>query len=348
MKKINVGLASYGMSGKVFHGPLLKVHPGFEIISVCERTKFLSLTDHPDSIIVREFNTLISNKDIDLIVVNTPDATHYRYVHQALLAGKNVVVEKPFVLDPDQGRELIKLADDRGLCLTVFQNRRWDNDFLTLKKIIDQKWVGRIVELESHFDRYRNYIQPDTWKENKDSETGIEYNLGSHLIDQALCLFGKPLSIMADIKTVRTGGEVSDYFEIDMFYPGMKAKLKSSYLVREAGPRFILHGTEGSFLKWGLDPQEEMLKAGNLPYGPNWGIENEDFWGILNSTISEVHFNGKIESIPGNYMEFYNNLYQVLTSNETLAVTPHEALQNIELIVAAQKSMKEKRVISLQ
>ncbi len=338
---IKVGLSSYGMSGMVFHGPLLRIHPGFEVVKVLERTKNNAAAAYGNQVVVRNFNDLLAGKAIELIVVNTPDATHFELAKAALNAGKHVVLEKPFVQRVEQGEELIELARQKGLILTVFQNRRWDGDFLTVKKVIENQLLGRLVEFESHFDRYRNFIQPNTWKETSEAGTGIVYNLGSHLIDQALFLFGKPESVHADIRTMRTGGEVDDFFDIDLFYPHVKVKLKSSYLVREEGPRFILHGTEGSFLKWGLDPQEAALKAGQLPGNPGWGTEEEKDWGVLNTTSGGVHIKGRIETLAGNYPAFYANLYETLVNGAGPAVKAEEALLGMQVIEAALESSKK-------
>lgn len=335
---IKVGLSSYGMSGTVFHGPLLRIHPGFEVTKVLERTQNNAAVGYGTQVIVRNFNDLLTDKALELIVVNTPDATHFELAKAALNAGKHVVLEKPFVQRVEQGEELIELARQKGLVLTVFQNRRWDGDFLTVKKVLENKLLGRLVEFESHFDRYRNFIQPNTWKETAAAGTGIVYNLGSHLIDQALCLFGKPDGVHADIRILRTGGAVDDFFDIDLFYPQVKVKLKSSYLVREQGPRFILHGTEGSFLKWGLDPQEAALKTGQLPGGPDWGADAENNWGTLNTSVGGLHFHGRIETLAGNYPAFYNNLYDTITTGAHPAVKADEPLMGLQVIEAAFES----------
>ena len=346
-KKIKTGLCSYGMSGLVFHGPLLRIHPGFEVTHVLERTKNHSAALYGREVIVRDFNDLISDRALDLIVVNTPDHTHFEMAKAALNAGKHVVVEKPFVQEAAQAEELIALAKQKGLVLTIFQNRRWDSDFLTVRRVIDNGFLGRLVEFESHYDRYRNFIQPGTWKESAENGAGIVYNLGSHLIDQALCLFGKPAGVYADLRIVRTDGEVQDFFDIDLVYPDVKVKLKSSYLVRESGPRFILHGTEGSFLKWGLDPQEDELKKGTLPNAPGWGAEPEAEWGLLNTTLGGLHLKGRVETVPGNYPAFYANLYDVLTAGADLAVKPGEALLAMQVIGAVFESAEKGGNISL-
>lgn len=336
MHTIGVGLASYGMSGKVFHAPLLSVNPGFRIISILERTNSFSRERYPEAKIVRNYQELLKDKSIALIVVNTPDRLHYTMAREALEAGKHVVLEKPFVLDSSEGDELLRLADKHKRLLSVFQNRRWDGDFLTVREILDKGLLGRLVEYEAHFDRYRNFIQANTWKEEPSSGTGTLFNLGSHLIDQALVLFGKPEHINADIRIQRTDGKIDDAFTLWLGYPDVKVTLKASYLVKEPGPRYLLHGTEGSFLKHGIDPQEEALKNGEQPGGTDWGVENPEDWGRLNTEIDK--YNGPYKTLPGNYNAYYENIYEVLCGKAKPAVSASQANLVVKVIEAARES----------
>lgn len=338
MRRIGVGLASYGMSGEVFHAPLLSVNPGFEIISILERTKSLSRERYPEVKIIRHYHEMLNDDSVELVVVNTPDRLHYEMARQALEAGKHVILEKPFTLDSREGEKLIGIANERERLLSVFQNRRWDGDFLTVREILDKGLLGRLVEYEAHFDRYRNFIQQNTWKEEPESGTGTIFNLGSHLIDQALVLFGKPEYINADIRVQRTSGKVDDAFTLWLGYRDVKVTIKASYLVREPGPRYLLHGTEGSFLKHGIDPQEEALKKGELPGGPDWGEESLEEWGRLNTAIGE--HNGPYRTLPGNYPAYYQNIHETLTGKAKLAVTANEANLVIRVIEAAIESSK--------
>ena len=338
MSKIHVGLASFGMSGKVFHAPILAHHRGFMLSKIMERSKCEATNFYPDIESVRSFDELIDDDTIELIVVNTPDNTHYEYAHKALKAGKHVVVEKPFTRTIRQGEELINLADKKNVILSVFQNRRWDGDFLTVRKILENGWLGRLVEFESNYMRYRNFIQPDTWKESAVHGIGISYNLGSHMIDQAVALFGMPEAVWADIDSLRCGSEIDDYYHIKLIYPDIKVTLKASYLVREEGARYTLHGTKGSFLKFGLDPQEEMLKIGGNPSMPDWGKEPQSQWGILNTEMNGLHFHGKIETVAGNYSAYYNNIYDAIRKRDDLEVLPEQALNVLHIIEAARES----------
>jgi scyllo-inositol 2-dehydrogenase (NADP+) len=344
-KAIKVGLASYGMSGKIFHAPFLEVNPNFILKKIVERSPKGSKNRYPEVETVKDFENLLDDREIELVVVNIPDKIHYDFCKKALLSGKHVVVEKPFTITTEEGEELINLAKKENLILSVFQNRRWDGDFLTVKKIISNKWLGRLVEFESHFDRYRNYIQENTWKEEVEKGTGILYNLGSHLIDQALVLFGKPGSVTADLDKIRTESKVIDYFDLRLDYDNVKVILRASYLVREPGPRFILHGTEGSFIKFGIDPQEQALNEGKLPVGEDWGKEEQKSWGLLNTNLNGNYLRDKIETLSGNYHIFYDNIYHTIREKGELFVKPEEALDVIRVIEAAIKSSYEGRKV---
>jgi predicted dehydrogenase len=346
-KPIITALASFGMSGQVFHGPSLKVNYGFKISKILERTKNLSAKNYADSTIVRSYDKILNDSDIELVIVNTPDHLHYDMVKQALEAGKHVVTEKPFTRTTDEAFELIKLAKSEKLILTVYQNRRLDGDFLTVKKILESGMLGRMVEFESHFDRYRNFVQENTWKEEGDDRAGVLFNLGSHMLDQVLVLFGDPKAVTAHLGINRTGGVVTDYYDIRLHYKKFNALIKCSYLVRESGPRYTIHGTEGSFLKWGIDPQEDMLKAGHLPNENNWGSEPESDWGKINTTTAGLNIKGKVETIPGNYSAFYENLYEAIRNKAKLLVKPEEAMNIIAILETCLKSNKERKTIKL-
>lgn len=345
-KVIRTAIASFGMSGLVFHGPLLRINPGFRVCKILERTKEVSAKLFPEATIVRSYDEILNDPGIDLIIINTPDELHYRMCKQALKAGKHAVVEKPFTRLISHANELIELAKVKGLMLTVFQNRRWDGDFMTVKKLIEGKRLGKLVEFESHFDRYRNFIQPNTWKEDEVNErNGVLFNLGSHMVDQVLVLFGMPQAVTAHLSVVREGGKVSDYYDLRLHYPGLSAILKCSYLVREPGPRYSLHGTLGSFHKWGIDPQEEALKIGKLPAVQGWGTESPAEWGHLGTAIDGLYFNGKVETLAGNYNLFYQNIYDVLVNGAELAVKPEESRDCLIVLEACLQSHHEKRTV---
>ena len=287
-----------------------------------------------------------------MIVVNTPDSTHYEYARLALEAGKHVIVEKPFTSTTEEGEELIALAAEKGLMLSVYQNRRWDADFQTVQEIISKGLLGRLVEYESTFARYRNFIKPNTWKETGESGGGLTYNLGSHLIDQAIRLFGMPEAVFADIATMRTHGKVDDYFMIRFLRPSLapdvRVMLKASYLMREAEPRFVLHGTLGSYVKHGVDKQEAALLRGEMPDQPHWGEETEEEWGLIHTEIDGEEICRKYPGISGNYGGFYQNIYEHLRLGEALQTGARDILNVIRVIEAAYRSQREGKVISLK
>lgn len=345
MKVINAALCSYGMSGVVFHGPLLRTHPGFTITKILERSKNESEGKHPGALIVRSYEAILEDPEVELVVVNTPDHLHLEMAGQALRAGKHVVVEKPFTLQAEHGNQLIALAKENGVELTVFQNRRWDGDFLTVREIIRSGKLGRLVDFESHFDRYRTEIQ-ESWKD-RSTGTGTLYNLGSHLVDQALQLFGMPEHLYCESRMLRDGALTDDSYDLFLHYPKFKCQLRSSYLVKVPGPRFTLHGTGGSYLKWGIDPQEAALKAGEIPGAEGWGKETESDWGIINAFADGSFSEGTYPTHSGNYLAFYDNLYEAIRENKALAVTPEQARDVIRIIEAAYESSKEKKVMQL-
>jgi predicted dehydrogenase len=347
-KPIVTAIASFGMSGLVFHGPALKVLPQFKIHKILERTKNISAKYYPEATIVRSFDEIINDPEVELIIVNTPDYLHFEMAKKAIEAGKHIVVEKPFTKTSEDARTLIDLAKQNGVTMTVYQNRRLDSGYLTVKKVLDNKLLGRLVEYESHYDRYRNYIQEGSWKEDGDERTGVLFNLGSHMVDQTLTLFGVPEAITAHLDILRTNGRTTDNYDLKLHYKGFNATLRCSYLVREMGPQFIIHGTEGSFLKKGADPQEEMLKQHHLPNEPNWGAEPECDWGILNTSINGLHFYGKIESVPGNYARFYENLHLVIREGAGLMVKPEEALMTIRVLETCIESNRLKKTLEFK
>jgi predicted dehydrogenase len=333
------------MSGEVFHAPLLDVHPGFRMKSILQRKSDKSKKYYPEVRVARGFEEILSDSEIELVIVNTTNDTHFDFTSRALEAGKHVVVEKPFTNTTEDARKLIELAESKKKTLSVFQSRRWDGAFMTLQKIIASGLLGKVVEYEAHYDRFRNYIAPHTWKELPGPGSGILYNLGSHMIDQVLVLFGKPESVTARIGVQRPGGKVDDFYDVRLDYPELNVIVKSSYLVREPGPLYAVHGVHGSFVKYGIDPQEEALKLHQIPGSPGWGTEPEKFWGKLNTSINGLHYEGKIETLPGNLLGYYDNLYEVIRDGKELAVKPEQAMHVIQLIEAAMKSNEERRSI---
>jgi predicted dehydrogenase len=344
-RPIVTALLSYGMSGEIFHAPFLSEHAGFQLKAVVERSKKRVKQRYPSVQSVANIHEIWSDPSIEFVIVNTPNDTHYSYTKDALNAGKHVVVEKPFTVRSQEADELITLAKEKNKILTVFQSRRFDGDFKTLQEVVRNNWVGKIAEFEAHYDRFRNYVEPNTWKEEATPGTGILYNLGSHMLDQVLVLFGKPAEVDARMGVHRPGGSIDDFYDVRLSYPDKLVIVKSSYLVREQGPRYILHGVNGSFVKYGIDPQEEELKQGRNPRSAGWGQESEKWWGKLNTIVNGEAVEKQIETLPGNYMAFFDNVYEAIRNDKPLAVKAEEAREVIRLIEACYESNREKKAI---
>ncbi|SCY36998.1 oxidoreductase [Alkaliphilus peptidifermentans] len=346
--KIKVGIIGFGMAGRVFHAPIIDSIEGLSISKIATKNpdvKNYIQNTYPDVEVVQEADDILQDAAIDLVVVATPNTTHVELARKSLLAGKHTVVEKPFTITSSEADQLIEMANKVGKLLTVHQNRRWDSDFLTVKNIIKGEILGNLVEYEAHFDRFRNIIK-DGWREEATPGAGILYDLGSHLIDQALYLFGLPAEITADIRTQRREARVDDSFEITLSYDRLKVKLKAGMLVREALPKFILLGDKGSFIKYGLDVQETALKQGLSPINSeNWGEEPEDIWGTINTEIKGMSVRGRIQSEKGDYRYFYKNVYDAILGEDKLIVTANEARNTIRIIELALESSRLKRTL---
>lgn len=346
MNRIGVGLIGYGMAGRVFHAPVINSIPGLHLKKVVERRGVESRRRYPWVEVVTDESALWRDEEIELVVVATPNRSHFELTRQALSAGKHVVVEKPFTTSAEEARQLIELARERQRLVSVHQNRRWDGDFLTVRKLLDAKLVGRPVEYESRFDRFRNYPRPNAWREEAEAGGGILFDLGSHLIDQALVLFGLPQTIRADVRIQREFARADDNFELVLDYENLKVTLRAGMLVREPSARFSLHGTQGSFVKYGTDPQEEALKRGRTPAEPNWGQEPPEMWGKLNTQLGDLHFTGQIETSAGSYQSYYQNIADAIAGREQLAVRPEEARDTIRVIELALQSSARKCAVA--
>lgn len=347
MQPINTALCAFGMSGWVFHAPFISIHPGFRFYGVWERSKNLAEEQYPGVKTFRTLEALLQDDAIELVVVNTPSVTHYDYAKQALLAGKHLIVEKPFTATYAQAMELIEIAAKKNRHLSVFQNRRYDSDYRTVKKVLAEGWLGRIIEAEIHYDRYVPELSYKTHKESPTPAVGCIYDLGSHLIDQALQLFGMPEAVFADLMMNRPGSKVDDYFDMKLFYPGHRVIIKSSYYVREPMPGYQVHGTLGSFIKHKTDVQERELLSHHKPGAPDWGVEPEDQWGLLHTEMEGKTVREQIPSLRGNYGDYYDGIYEAIRQGRNLPVTALEGAHVIRVIEAGLKSHQERKVISI-
>lgn len=351
MQLVKVGVCAFGMSGKIFHAPFLKEHPGFFMTAVVERTKEESKIKYGEAAIFRSVEEMLQHADIQFVVVNTPVQTHFDYVKKALEAGKNVIVEKPFTVTFSEAEELVKLAADKNLFLSVYQNRRFDRDYLQVQKILESGKLGTLKEVEIRFDRFRTEPSSKEHKENpKLSGSGSLHDLGSHLIDQATQLFGFPEKIFADIFSMKGDEFANDYFEILLYYKNdLRVRLKSSVFSKEAHNAYILHGEKGSFLQERSDAQEAELASGSFPtFNEEWTKPLQKPDGILNY-LNENSETERISMLtePGNYMNYYQAIYEHLVFGGALPSPGAEILQNMKIIEAALESTKEGRVVDL-
>lgn len=348
-RSFSVGLIGYGIAGQVFHAPMINCIKGLQLKKIRETKPGniqLANKRYPGVEIVADSDAIILDNTIDLVVIATPNTSHFSLAKEALIAGKNVVVDKPFTITFKEAQELILLAEQKGKLLSVYHNRRFDSTAKTVKKVIASGMLGTLVEYEAHYDRFRNYFRPDAWREEDQPGSGIFYDLGAHLIDEAQILFGLPNEIAADLRIQRPGGKTIDNFQLVLSYPNLKVTLKGGMLVREPGPAVSLHGINGSYVKYGMDVQEEALRAGIMPDDVlNWGVEPVSSWGKINTEHNGLHLTGMIESEKGDYRAYYHNIYQVLSGEEELIVKPQQAANTIKIIELAMQSSLEKRTI---
>lgn len=342
---INTGIIGFGASGKFFHAPFIHAHPGYRLHTIVERTNKEAQLIYPDVRSVSTADELFNDPAIELVVITTPNDSHFSLAYAALQAGKHVIVEKPFTSTSFEASELIRIGRLHNKLVTIYHSRRFESDYLTIKEVIAGRRLGDIVEFESFFDRYRPNPNPKKWKETPSAGIGLLYDLGSHLVDQALDLFGFPDSVTADIRAFRELSQVDDYFVIRLDYISHIVVLKASSFVLKEGPRYKIHGRLGSFIKYGIDEQEELLKLGNTPDQPGWGIEKEANWGKLytaeNGTITEEI----IPSVHGTYMNFYDNVFDAIRNKAALIVKPEQVYYVIRVLELAQQSSAEKRTI---
>lgn len=352
MKKIRVGLIGFSVAGQVFHAPIIIGIEGLELYKVTarreEQRKILN-EKYPDALAVASVEEIIEDPKVDLVVVATSNDVHYELTKKALLAGKHVVVEKPFTNTTVEADELIALAKDRNLMLSVHHNARWLADFKTVKKVINEGRLGRLVSYEARYDRFRNYLRPNAWREEDLPGSGIHYDLGAHLIDQALQLFGRPQAVFADLRKQREGAKAIDDFEIILYYDKLKVSLKGQMLAKEPTARYALFGWNGSFTKYGVDPQEALLRDGVFPHEyPDWGVENEQNYGKLNVLANGKDVEEYVASEVGDTPSYYKNITGVLLYEEELIVKPEQARDVICILEMSELSDQEGRKIDLQ
>jgi scyllo-inositol 2-dehydrogenase (NADP+) len=350
-REVGVGVIGYGLGGRVFHAPFVSAVPGLKLISIMQRTGDAAAKAYPEIKIERSIDATLADKSVEVVVVSTPNETHFVLARRVLEAGKHVVIDKPFAATSEEALELGRIAKSKGLMAIPFHNRRWDGDFLTVKKLLKENAVGRLVTFESHFDRFRPIPREGTWKEAENPANGMLFDLGPHIVDQALALFGAPDAITASVRADRDQTAVEDAFDITLHYKaangkGLLAHCRTTYLACINAPRFVLHGTTGSFEKHGLDPQESALEGGakvpQLGSPELWLREKETAWGKL--AVAPVPSDPamlverQVKTEPGDYRGFYANVRDAVLGTAPPALTAEDGYRIIKLLEMARES----------
>ncbi|MGA2643790.1 MAG: Gfo/Idh/MocA family oxidoreductase [Candidatus Sulfotelmatobacter sp.] len=344
---VRVGLIGFGLAGQAFHAPVIGGVPGMELACILERHGTRAHEKYPDVRVARTLEQLLDDKKIQLYVIATPNDSHFEYARACLEAGRDVVVDKPFTPTLSESEELVRLAKARGRLITVYQDRRWDGDFGTVKQIVQSGRLGTIVEYECRYDRFRLEPKPNAWREKVDQPAaGVLFDLGPHVIDQILLLFGEPRSVTATAFCERETSQVDDSFDVCLEYPRLRAMGRARIVAYAPGPHFLIHGTKGSFVKYGMDPQEARLRGEYRPrgldWGADWGEEAEELWGTL-SLVGEPSV--KVKTARGDYRGFYANVRDAIEKKSPLDVTPEQALRTMRAVLLAHKSSRDKRTV---
>lgn len=334
---INVGLVGFGLSGRYLQAPFFELSNFYNLKTIVT-SQSIPVDLFPETKRVDNFEDLIEDNNINMISICSPSSTHYKYAKKSLLAGKHVLIEKPITATAIEAKELMELARSKNLVLYVFQNRRFDSDFLTVQSVIKSGVLGQIFSYEAHFDRYKPLLNSKKWKEMQAPANGILYDLGSHLIDQAVALFGKPKHINGQVFTQREGSTIDDAFDIRLDFDKIKVTLKASLMVKDQGPKYAIHGTLGSFTKYGLDVQEDHLVAGLWPNNINFGIEPIEQKGSIKTNINGVEITGKIDTLQGSWVTLFNDLANCITTNNQPIIEHQEVLDQLNIIESVKST----------
>jgi scyllo-inositol 2-dehydrogenase (NADP+) len=331
---IQVAIVGFGLSGRYLQAPFFVANPLFRLKTVVTR-------QDPGAVFpgvgrASDIGEVLADPEIDLVSVCSPNDTHFDYAQQCLRAGKHVLVEKPFAAAVAEAEALLALAVQQDRHIFVFQNRRFDSDFLTVQRVIQQGLTGELLRFEAHFDRYKPVLHTKKWKEERVPGNGILYDLGAHLIDQSIALFGVPYRVWGESFAQREGSAIDDAFDIRLDYGHLKVRLSASLLTREPLPRYTLHGTKGSFLKYGIDVQEDHLKAGMRPDDAGFGVEPADQQGFLHTEINGLTLRGKVETLPGNWRQLFQNIADVLLDGHAPLIPTADVLPQLRIMEAIQ------------
>lgn len=376
---VSAGILGYGYAARTFHAPLLQAAPGLRLTAVATSKPDLLRSDWPEAAAVADPAALVARDDVELVVVATANDSHYPLARLALEAGKHVVVDKPFTVTLEEARALEALAQRQGRVLSVFHNRRWDADFLTLRRELGGGWqgaaaaassvsrsiagsidsaiagsidsavggsIGRVVHFESHFDRFRPQVR-DRWRERQGAGAGLWYDLGSHLVDQALQLFGAPQAIWLDTALQRDGAVVDDWFHAVLRYGALRVVLHAGMVVAQLGPRFAVHGLRGSLIKHGLDPQEDALRAGQLPASAAaWGVDARSFE-LVTCGADDRRETHEERCERGDYVAYYQAVAAAILGGGANPVPASEAIAVMALLQRGLESAQERRELAV-
>lgn len=328
---LRVAIIGFGLSGKTLQAPFFARHPSFQIRRITTKSQDPTRL-YPGVIRTDSLEEVLEDPDIDLVSICSPDATHFPYARRALLAGKHVLVEKPVTSSSEEALELVRLSRQVGKKFFVFQNRRFDSDFRTVREVLEQGLLGTVVRYEAHYNRFKPELSAKPWKEEVTPSSGILYGLGTHILDQAIALFGKPLDTWGQTTREREGSVIDDAFDLHLDYGRLKVHLSSSLLVREETPRYVLHGTKGSFVKYGIDPQEDHLKAGLMPGMPGFGHEETATRGILHTQMGALSFRGHVETLPGDWGILFQNLADSILHDAPSLIPMDDILEQMRIL----------------
>ena len=355
---LRTAVLGYGLAGRVFHCPFVSAIPGLELTAIVQRHGDEAARAYPNARILRSPEEAFADRSLDLIVVGTPNEAHFEHAAAALRAGKHVVVDKPVCTSSADIRTLIDLANTAGKLLFPFHNRRWDADFLTLRKLLVEGTLGHVVQVISRFDRYRPVPKPNTWKEAPGPHTGILFDLGPHLVDQALCLFGVPDTLTATSRRDRDRTDIDDAFSLRLEYHAQRLRYEchATMIAAEPSPRFLVHGVQGSFQKFGLDPQEPAMVSGaarpprqDAPDATTWLAEPEAAWGTLTlaEQISEPNrlTRQTYPSLPGDYRLFYAGVRDAVLGLAPAPVSAEDAFRTVRLLELTRESSQTGRTL---
>jgi scyllo-inositol 2-dehydrogenase (NADP+) len=343
---IDVGVIGFGLAGRAFHAQVIRATPGLRLAAILQRSGNEAAEKYPDVRVVRTLEELLAIREIRLVVIATPNATHAPLARACLQAGRDVVVDKPFATTVAEATELVELARKLGRLITVYQNRRYDGDFRAIRQIVTDGRLGRVVRFETNYDRFRPELKINAWRERQEPGAGILFDISPHLIDHALVLFGFPEAVTADVRVERSSAVVDDAFDIMLHYPqGLRAVLRSTMLAVVQRPRFVLHGTRGAFVKQTFDPQEINLRKGIIPEAGSWGGEPEQDWGVITTVENGVELRRSVPSATGDYRDYYANVRDAILGKAELAVKPEYALEVMRLLEMARQSSSEQRTI---